>query len=202
MAYTTMHFAVGMAVAGAGMAVGCTIARRGWRWLPPVMTIGGAWALVPDLPRIWREDFPSLPFASTLGAKSLERGLHTWGDLFFFHRQLDLQPREFALHGMIGMLLLYNLAMVLLMWMHRRERDRADDALRQVHHAGARHAALLRDDDAPSILPEIVQPVLPLDEDDDRSPVLHTIRPTDAAPMPRSDTPGPAAPPPRDMLNI
>ena len=202
MAYTTMHFAVGMAVAGAGMAVGCTIARRGWRWLPPAMTLGGLWAMAPDLPRIWREDFPSLPFAATLGAKSLERGLHAWGDLFFLHRQLDLQPREFALHGLFGILLLYNLALVLLIWMHRRERDRADDALRQVHHAGARQAALLHGDEPVSLQTSLVPPMIALDDDDDRSPVLHTIRPSDAGTTVLRGSPDKADPPPRDMLNI
>ena len=60
-----MHFAVGMC-GGAALALApCLIFRRGWRFIPVGMTLGGLWALVPDMPRLWREDFPSLPFASS-----------------------------------------------------------------------------------------------------------------------------------------
>ncbi len=123
MAWTTMHFAVGMAGGGALAGLGCLVARRGWRLLPFAMTIGGVWALVPDLPRIFREDFPGLPFAATLGDKALERSLHRVGDLFFFHRSLDQQPHELALHGLTLILLLYNLALVQLWWLGRRSRS-------------------------------------------------------------------------------
>src|SRR5687767_1172972 len=108
MAWTTMHFAVGMGCSGAIATAACLCLRRGWRSIPLVMTAGGAWALVPDLPRIWREDFPSLPFASVLGRMSLERWLHERGNVFFFHAMLDAQPRELALHGLALILVFYN----------------------------------------------------------------------------------------------
>jgi hypothetical protein len=120
MAWTTMHFATGMACAGAGTTIACVIARRGWRWIAPAMTLGGLWACVPDMPRFFRVDFPSLPFSATLGSMDLERFLHGWGNLFFFHRALDAQPRELALHGLIGILLLYNLTIAGLLWFPRR----------------------------------------------------------------------------------
>jgi len=123
MAWTTMHFAVGMAGAGLACGTACLITRRGWRLLPAAMTVGGLWGTLPDWPRIFREDFPSLPLAATLGQKSLERWLHGYGDLFFFHRQLDQQPREFALHGLILIILFYNLAIALLMFLEWRQRN-------------------------------------------------------------------------------
>ena len=122
MAWTTMHFAVGMGCAGVVAGCACTILKRGWRWLPVAMTVGGVWSLIPDMPRILRED---LPFASptlTHYSKVLEATLHDWGNLFFFHKSLDAQPNEFALHGLILILLLYNAAIVLLMGMESRAR--------------------------------------------------------------------------------
>ncbi|WP_428386372.1 hypothetical protein [Mucisphaera sp.] len=112
MAWTTMHFAVGMIAGGAiGMAASALLGR-GTRWVPLTMTAGGIWALTPDLPRLFREDFPSLPFASILGSKDLERYLHSVGDLFFLHASLDAQPKEYALHGLILILILYNAALL------------------------------------------------------------------------------------------
>lgn len=139
-----MHFAVGMAGAGAIGTVGCLVVRRGWRWLPLAMTAGGFWALVPDLPRLFREDFPGLPLARTLGHHELERWLHAIGDLFFFHRALDQQPRELALHGLIGILLLYNLCLIGFVARDtiRRRRDRYDRAeLRALRHLLAERQA-------------------------------------------------------------
>ncbi len=109
-AWTSMHFAVGMAGGAVIAGVGCLIARRGYKYIPAAMTVGGLWAFVPDMPRLFREDFPSLPFAATLGDKGLERWLHSVGDLFFFHQSLDAQPREFALHGLFLIIMMYNLA--------------------------------------------------------------------------------------------
>lgn len=123
MAWTTMHFAVGMAGATVITGVGCMVLRRGWRWLPLSMTAGGLWALIPDIPRLFREDFPSLPFASTLGSKDLELKLHRMGDIFFFHKQLDIQPHEYALHGLILILLMYNLSIVVLMLLEYCQRN-------------------------------------------------------------------------------
>jgi hypothetical protein len=133
MAWTSMHIATGMACGGALFGIGCAVfrSRRALRWLPLAMSAAGIWAIVPDLPRIWREDFPSLPLSSILGAKGLEEWLHSIGNLFFFHRSLDAQPKEFALHGVLLMLLFYNLGIVLLMLLprapRRNERTRSAD---------------------------------------------------------------------------
>jgi hypothetical protein len=120
-----MHFAVGMGCAAAITTAACAITRRGWRSTPLAMTAGGFWAMAPDMPRLFREDFPSLPFASTLGSKQLEHSLHDWGDLFFFHHRLDAQPHEFALHGLLFIILFYNLAIGQLLWLQHRERRRS-----------------------------------------------------------------------------
>ena len=124
MAFTTMHFAAGMigsGVIGAGM---CIIFRRGWRWVPVGMTLGGLWALAPDMPRLFREDFPSLPLAGALGSKDLERYLHDHGDVFFAHARLDAQPHEFALHGLIIIIALYSISMLgYAMALSRRKRQ-------------------------------------------------------------------------------
>ena len=125
MAWTSMHFAVGMACSGAAAGAVCAVTRRGWRWIPALMTVGGFWALVPDLPRLWREDFPWLPFAAALGNIHFEHRLHRLGDLFFFHHWLDAPPhleRQYALHGLILMILLYNAAVALLMVLERKQR--------------------------------------------------------------------------------
>ncbi len=123
MSWTTMHYAVGMGCTGAVAGAACLWLRKGWRWLPAAMTAGGVLALVPDMPRVFREDFPNAPFAALLGSKSLERWLHSIGDLFFFHRSLDHQPFEYALHGFAAVLILYNLSIVMLMWMEHRQRN-------------------------------------------------------------------------------
>jgi len=119
-----MHFAVGMGCAGAASGLACTLLRRGWRWIPAAMTVGGVWALVPDLPRIFREDIYLPRLSEVLGNHDLERSLHAWGDWFFFHRQLDMQPHEFALLGLALVLLLYNVCILLLMRLERKSRLR------------------------------------------------------------------------------
>ncbi len=119
-----MHFAAGMCGGAAVMAVPCLFLRRGWRHIPLAMTLGGIWALLPDAPRLWREDFTSLPFAGTLGAKDLEVWLHSIGDLFFMHRSLDAQPKEFALLGLLLIVGLYNLCLVGMLWHARRLRTK------------------------------------------------------------------------------
>ncbi len=159
MAWESMHFAVGMV---GGAAIGCTVSlviRRGWRWTPPAMTLGGLWACVPDMPRLWREDFPWLPFSSVLGSKNLEHWLHSIGDLFFFHKQLDAQPQEFALHGLIGIIVLYNLAILLLLWLKRPAAHPIDaprkapplQACPRCHDATPLHASPSRRDHAPAL---------------------------------------------------
>jgi len=128
MAWTSMHFAVGMCGGAALTLIPCLIRRRGFRLIPLGMTLGGLWGLAPDLPRIWREDFPSLPFASTLGDKALEDKLHSVGDLFFFHQSLDAQPKEFALLGLAIIIGLYNLSL-LTMLMHKSKRAKGTSAV-------------------------------------------------------------------------
>jgi len=128
MAWTSMHFAAGMAGAGAACLAWNAIRRRPPRGLTLAMTVGGAWAITPDIPRLFREDFPSLGLAESLGAKSLERRLHEIGDLFFGHAALDAQPHEFALAGLFFIVLLYNaaaIARVLAEWI-RAESERGD----------------------------------------------------------------------------
>lgn len=120
MAFTTMHFALGMAGTGAVATVAALVLRRGLRWIPLAMTAGGIWACVPDMPRIFKEDFPNAPFASTLSAKPLQDWLQRHGDWFFFHRSLDAQPKEYALHGLALLLLLYTVSIFFLTVTHRR----------------------------------------------------------------------------------
>lgn len=124
MAWTSAHFAVGMAGGGA-LTLGLSfLFPRAWKLATPLMTLGGIWAIVPDLPRIWREDFPSLPFSSILGRRELETWLHQYGNVFALHRLLDAQPNEYALHGLAAIILFYNLA-VLPGWLAERMRRRA-----------------------------------------------------------------------------
>lgn len=124
MAWTSMHFATGM-LGTAAITTAATLClpvlrrcifRKDRNHLPllltSTMTLGGIFACGPDLPRLFREDFPSLPFAATLGNKDFERYLHSMGDLFFFHASLDAQPKEYALHGVILIITLYNLSLL------------------------------------------------------------------------------------------
>jgi hypothetical protein len=134
MAWASMHFAVGMVGGGAICGLACLYAPRLRRMLPLAMTAGGVWAMVPDLPRIWREDFPSLPFARTLGSRELEDWLHGWiGDLFFFHASLDAQPHGYALHGLALIILLYNVAFILNHLLDARGRRQEIARLAQAH---------------------------------------------------------------------
>lgn len=152
MAWTSMHFAMGMASAGVISGGVCLMLNRGWRWVPAAMTAGGVWALVPDLPRLFREDYPSLPFASLLGSPALETRLHGVGDLFFFHAYLDAQPHEFALHGLVIILLLYgfsSLAFAIAPGFQRRRGRYRHDKHRPTRRRAA-HTYLYRND-----LPEV-----------------------------------------------
>ena len=123
MAFTTMHFALGMVGTGAVATIGALLLRRGMRWVPLWMTAGGIWACVPDMPRIFKEDFPNTPFAQTLSAKPLQQWLQANGDWFFFHRMLDEQPREYALHGLALILMLYTVSVFFLALTQRRSRQ-------------------------------------------------------------------------------
>ncbi|PAY20628.1 hypothetical protein CKO51_05265 [Rhodopirellula sp. SM50] len=105
MAFTTMHFGVGMACDGAAALGVAAIRRKGFRAIGPAMTLGGIWAIPPDSPRIFSW-YPSLPFSEHLNGPKNEQRLTS--DLFFFHATLDAQPQEFALLGLAIILVLYN----------------------------------------------------------------------------------------------
>lgn len=179
-AWTTMHFAVGMGCSGVAAGVACAIWRRGWRWIPATMTLGGVWALVPDMPRVFREDFYWKPVSQFLGTKELERSLHGWGDLFFFHRQLDLQPHEYALAGMAAILLFYNLSLVLLMRFERKQRNslanRAWRAHRTRQARQARRASRQRPQDSTGQTNLAIVGA----NIDDKPAVIYRIRPGDS----------------------
>ena len=148
MAWASMHFATGMVCSGAaGLAI-CVMRRKGWRWLPLVMTAGGFWACVPDYPRIWREDFPSLPLAGILGKKSLELKLHEMGDVFFFHHYLDTHrpdvvngELQYGLHGLVIIIFLYVMSIFFLMFLEWQARRKAEN---NQHDSLAKHVAQLR----------------------------------------------------------
>jgi len=135
MAWTSMHFATGMCGASVLAGTTCLIWRRGYRFLPLAMTVGGLWGILPDLPRVFREDFPSLPFAQTLGSTHLERWLHSIGDLFFFHARLDNQPHEYSLLGLFAIILMYNISIVLLLILEYRQRNSIANRSWRTHEA-------------------------------------------------------------------
>lgn len=92
---------------GGAAALGCALLRRkGFRAVGPAMTLGGIWAIVPDLPRMFRW-YPSIPGSNNLGDVSLESLLLS--DIFFFHKSLDAQPEEYTLLGFAIVIGLYNL---------------------------------------------------------------------------------------------
>ena len=132
MAFTTMHFGVGMACGGAA-ALGCALIRRkGFRAIGPAMTLGGIWAIVPDLPRVfvW---YPSLPFSNYLSGRDNETRLLS--DVFFFHASLDAQPKEYALLGLAMILVLYNAVIFApLLIVSVRVAKRLLDRLQSSHH--------------------------------------------------------------------
>lgn len=162
MAWTTMHFAAGMAGSGAVAVVACSVMRRGWRWLPAAMTLGGLWALVPDMPRIFREDAPWLPLSQTLGSKSLEAWLHQRGDWFFLHLRLDAQPHEYALHGLVGILVLYNAAIWLLMHLEKRQRLSLANRISRAHGESLQRARQQRQREIRE--PQTSPATMPIDE--------------------------------------
>jgi len=178
-----------MGCAGAMAGTACLIFRRGWRFLPLAMTAGGIWALLPDIPRFFREDFPSLPLAGTLGLKSFERFLHRWGDLFFFHARLDSQPKEYALAGLGIIVLLYNLAICLLLFLEYRQRhsigNRAFKAHQhQMHNSGrrtrGRRTRTYSSDPPPDLIAPPPRPSTAPPIPHEGDPVIHRIVPDDA----------------------
>ena len=172
-----MHFAVGMGCAGALTGVGCMIWRQGWRWLPATMTIGGLWALIPDMPRVFREDIYYEPISSTLGQHNFERWLHYWGDLFFFHRALDAQPKEFALLGLLLILLFYNAAIMLLMKMESKQRLHTEPADATKPKSRKRRRRRPPQPTHPSPDPITTPQSLPFNPSDNEPAVLYRIRP-------------------------
>lgn len=122
MAFTSMHFAVGMACSGGVASVAALLMGRGWRWVPMVMTAGGVWACGPDMTRLFKEDFPNAPYAEALSSKSVQHWLDARADWFFFHGMLDAQPKEFALHGLLGIIALYSLCCFIFALMSRRRK--------------------------------------------------------------------------------
>lgn len=168
MAWSTMHFAVGMGCTGVAAVGLCTVLRRGWRWIPAAMTAGGVWALIPDMTRVFREDFPNAPFAHVLGHRSLENFLLSWGDLFFFHRALDAQSKEYALLGLTMLLILYNAAIAGLMWAESVQRNSLANRAYRAHKPYRRRR---RERLAAAPGPEAVRPR------DEQPAVLHRIRP-------------------------
>ena len=179
MAWPTMHFAAGMAGAGAAATVACLMTRRGWRYVPVAMTLGGIWALIPDMPRIFREDFPTAPFAAALGDKSLERSLHEWGNLFFGHQALDAQPKEYALAGFTLIVLMYNLAIATMVgWLRLTDHKRR---LARQYSGGYTTAApqvpaTTYDELEPDHPPDAPPPPRPHTAPD-HDPVIYRIRP-------------------------
>ncbi len=125
MAFTSMHMAVGMACTGAAGVAACMVIRRGWRWIPLVMTLGAIWAVMPDLPRMVREQLAWLPLSQLLGSRGLEEALASWGNVFFFHRWLNSSTADLTLAGFALMFLMYNLSIVGLMMFERRHARRA-----------------------------------------------------------------------------
>lgn len=171
-----MHFAVGMGAAGAAACVGCVVMRRGWRWVPAAMTAGGLWALIPDLPRIFREDIPNAPLAGLLGSETLEAGLERWGNLFFFHHILDAQPKEFALAGLAAMLLLYNAGLMMLMTLEHRQRHSLANRVWRAHGVKGLLPGQARDVDK-HIADPPPQTDSTLIEHDEKSDVIYKIDP-------------------------
>src|SRR5690606_4625906 len=114
-----MHFAVGMACAGIMAVTAFAFTRRGWRWLPVLMTLGGVWAVIPDVPAtLWY----SLGFSSGPASSAFQASLSQAGNLFFFHNVLDSIAYDHQLLGGVLIVLLYNLAISLLMVLEKRAR--------------------------------------------------------------------------------
>ena len=102
-------------VAGGAAAAGvCAVRRRGWKSVPVAMLAGGMWAIIPDLPRVIREDLPNTYLASTLGSRALGHWLNSHGNWFVFHGWFDrhyAQPwpdARWGLRGIAMIVVFYN----------------------------------------------------------------------------------------------
>ena len=96
------------------------------------MTLGGFWAIIPDMPRLLREDFVISSCISG-NARDLERWLHDHGNWFFFHKAMDGHTSNYALPGLILMIVLYNAAIGLMFLLERRQRDSVGNRYWRAH---------------------------------------------------------------------
>jgi len=140
MAFSTMHFAVGMGCTALAAIPLCMSLKRGWRWIPLAMSLGGTFACIPDMPRVFREDLPRIPFITkSLASHSLENTLMQYGDVFFFHSQLDNQPHEYALHGLLLILLFYNGSIIFLLRLEKQTQKKYWQTQAYAKHAHRQH---------------------------------------------------------------
>jgi hypothetical protein len=139
MVFTAIHMAAGMLAAGvAGLAI-CTLMSRGWRWIPVAMTAGAIWAILPDLPAMFRNHLQGLPMAGVLGSDRLEAALQSWGNVFFAHRVLQEQMEGMSAWGLTGWLVLAGLCIAGLVIGVRRELGQASDDMKlAAYEAGRR----------------------------------------------------------------
>jgi len=120
MTSTSMHLAVGMACGGLAAVAFCLAMKRGWRWIPLVMTAGAIWAILPDLPAMMRQQLAWMPLSQTLGSQALENALASWGNVFFFHSALASSSADLSVVGFALMFLLFNLSMAGVLMLERR----------------------------------------------------------------------------------
>jgi len=135
-----------MACAGAAAAGVCAWRRRDWHVVPIAMVAGGMWAAVPDIPRAIREDLPGTWLAATAGARSFEEVLHYYGNVFFFHRWLDLlQEGRWGLRGMALMVVCYTALSYGLIHHNRLLRDKIRSLKQHVYGFRKPHQPSARD---------------------------------------------------------
>jgi len=137
MAWIGGHFAIGMACGGAAAAGWCAWRRRDWHLIPFAMAAGGVWAIIPDMPRVIREDLPGTWLAATAGARPLEEVLQYYGNVFFFHRWFDFaQTGRWGLRGLAIVVASYTVLSYFLIYQNGRLQQKVEQ-LRQ-HIYGAR----------------------------------------------------------------
>lgn len=130
MVFTAIHMAVGMVVAGlAGLAISTRIGR-GWRWIPVAMTAGALWAIIPDVPAMYREHLQHLPLVGILGSHSLEATLQNWGNVFFGHRLLQDQLQQMPDWGLAAFLLIAGASLTGVALGGWREHEQASQGLK------------------------------------------------------------------------
>ncbi len=118
MAWIGAHFAIGVAGGGAIAAGICAVRKRGWKSVPIAMLAGGVWAVIPDLPRIVRDDLSIGLLTATIGSPGVIDWFHQHGNWFFLHRWVDVQAAQpwpearWGLRGLAVILICYNLLAV------------------------------------------------------------------------------------------